>query len=331
MLVNNFIKKGECNVSLLSRLADKHVWENAARPTKIDDIILPDRIKNIFKNPKENIGNLLFYGHYGTGKTTLAACIVESIDIEHFYINMSMDTGIEKIRNDMMNFASHVSLSDRKKIIIGDEFDRLSPQAMDSLKSAIETCSQNCDFIFITNHIERVIPAGISRLAEVSFNFSTEESKMMKIAYAKRVSSFLKSENIKFDNKALIYTIQKIFPDMRKVYGFLQLINKSFGEITLKNVKENYSNNIEVLIKAIKEKDYIGFSKFCANNEHMMGYIFSILSKDLESIVKNEESRAIKNVLISKYYDISSRVIDKTIPLKALCTELADQCSFKDK
>ena len=44
------------------------------RPKKLEDMILPDRIKSIFKNGITD--NYIFYGHFGTGKTSLARILI---------------------------------------------------------------------------------------------------------------------------------------------------------------------------------------------------------------------------------------------------------------
>ena len=53
------------------------LWVEKYRPQKIDDCILPSRIKDTFKSIVENgdIPNLLLTGTAGVGKTTVAKAL----------------------------------------------------------------------------------------------------------------------------------------------------------------------------------------------------------------------------------------------------------------
>ena len=161
-------------MNLLKRFYDDYSWELKYRPIIIKDLTLPDRIKNLFNTPEklQDVGNILLTGQRGTGKTSLALCISENSGRETIYFNMSLDNSIETIRNSVIRFITTVSMDGLKKIIIGDEFDRLSIQAMDSLKSLIEEYSKNVNFIFISNHDMKITPELKSRLTEINFSFN---------------------------------------------------------------------------------------------------------------------------------------------------------------
>ena len=49
------------------------LWEKW-RPKNLDDLILLPRIQNHFKDGVNQ--NFIFYGHYGTGKTSLARILI---------------------------------------------------------------------------------------------------------------------------------------------------------------------------------------------------------------------------------------------------------------
>ena len=220
-------------MTLLSKFSDSTIWELKHRPKTVDEMILPDRIKKLFDSPEKlaDTGNYLFTGQRGTGKTSLASCISDNSQRTTMYINFSLETGIDTIREKVMKFISTKSMVSGKKIIIGDEFDRLSIQGMDSLKSVIEEFSKNVNFIFISNHNMKVTPEVKSRVTELNFNFSGEESRELQKAYWKRICNILQSEGIKFDPKFVGIVVKKFFPDMRHIMNKLQELSKIYPEL----------------------------------------------------------------------------------------------------
>ena len=79
--------------------------------------------------------SLIFYSSVkaGTGKTTLAKLIVNSIDCDHIIINASDENNVDTVRNKVKGFASTVGFKDMK-IIILDEFDYMTPNAQSNLE-----------------------------------------------------------------------------------------------------------------------------------------------------------------------------------------------------
>ena len=69
---------------------------------------------------------MIFAGSAGVGKTSLAKAIAAELGADVLYINMSNETGIDVVRNQIVQFASTASFEGNLKIIIGDECERLS-------------------------------------------------------------------------------------------------------------------------------------------------------------------------------------------------------------
>ena len=65
------------------------------RPKNLDDLILPERVMNKFKDGLTQ--NMLFAGSPGTGKTSTAKAIVQQFDLPYLYINASTDTSVDVI------------------------------------------------------------------------------------------------------------------------------------------------------------------------------------------------------------------------------------------
>lgn len=107
----------------VSRKIDAFLWVEKYRPQTIEECILPPKMKSeISAFIKEgNITNMLFSGTAGVGKTTLAKAICNQVDADMLYINMSNQTGIDVVRNQITQFASTASFGGNLKVVLGDE------------------------------------------------------------------------------------------------------------------------------------------------------------------------------------------------------------------
>ncbi len=65
--------------------------------------------------------NLLLSGGAGCGKTTVAKALCNEIGADWMMINCSEDGNIDTLRTTIRNFASTVSFSGAKKVVILDE------------------------------------------------------------------------------------------------------------------------------------------------------------------------------------------------------------------
>jgi DNA polymerase III delta prime subunit len=130
------------------------LWEKY-RPQSIDEIILLPRIRAEVSGGTAN-SNLILYGHFGTGKTTLAKLLVKGKPV--MYFNTSLDTGIETLRKDITNHVNTISdvfsSEDTFKYVFLDEFEEASPKYQNALKAFIEEYSSMVRFIFVTNHTQ---------------------------------------------------------------------------------------------------------------------------------------------------------------------------------
>ena len=155
------------------------------RPKSLDDIILLPRVKKIFENGLTQ--NVILYGHFGTGKTSLARILIGKYtkDKAFLELNSSFYTSIDILRSKIDDFCSKVYMGfdldkeiskDDIKYVFLDEFERTSTQYQDALKAYIEEFSaKNVRFILTTNHINKVSEGIRSRLIEVNFDCQSIE------------------------------------------------------------------------------------------------------------------------------------------------------------
>lgn len=200
------------------------LWAEKYRPKTINELILKESEKEIFQNyiNEKTIPNLILYGDTGTGKTSCARILIDSIledESDCIIFNGSTSTGIENIRENVSEFISSMSMSGSKiKIVFFDEADRLSNSAQDGLRNIIETYSDIARFIFTANYPEKISKAIHSRCKTFEFH------ALPKTLIENKIDEILQIESIE-PNKA--YTdkiVSMYYPDMRKILGTLQSV-----------------------------------------------------------------------------------------------------------
>ena len=197
------------------------------RPKTLDDMILLPRVKKVFENGLN--GNVLLYGNFGSGKTTLSRILIGKYKKNSPYleINSSFYTSIDVLRSKVDEFCSKVYMGfdletdinqDDIKYVFLDEFERTSIQYQDALKAYIEEYSaRNVRFILTTNHINKISPGIRSRMTEVCFDCqSLEEEKYLKVEIYKKIKNIIcPAESIEIEKEELVKIINKNFPDFR--------------------------------------------------------------------------------------------------------------------
>jgi replication-associated recombination protein RarA len=164
-------------------MSDQFLWVEKYRPKTIDECILPDNLKTTFKEfiSSGQLPNFLFCGTAGVGKTTIAKALCNEIGAEYLLINGSEESGIDVLRTKIKSFASTVSLTDAKKVVILDEADYLNANSTQpALRGFIEEFSGNCRFIFTCNFKNRIIEPLHSRCAVVEFKIDGKDKKQVK-------------------------------------------------------------------------------------------------------------------------------------------------------
>lgn len=222
------------------------LWEKS-RPKKIEDIILLPRIKKQFENGVNQ--HYIFYGHYGTGKTSLARILIGKYSKETPFLelNCSLDTSIEVLREEIHNFCKFTPMfesnSDIKYVFL-DEFERVSAQFQDAFKAFIEKYNNSVRFIITTNHINKISDGLKSRIKTVNFDcLDAEEEKYLKVELYKRIQNTIlpkEGKEISKDNLGAI--INKKFPDFRSILVEVQDFLET-GEIN--NGVSNISNKVK--------------------------------------------------------------------------------------
>ena len=309
----------------------EYLYVEKYRPHKIEDCILPDRLKKVFQEyvTEGNIPNLMLTGTAGCGKTTVAKAMCEEIGCNFLFINSSDERGIDVLRTKIKGYASTVSLTGGRKVIILDEADYLTPEAQAGLRGAIEEFSENCSFIFTCNFKARLIDALHSRCSVIDFALKGDEKAKMAAQMFKRLSNILTEESITYDKDVLGKIVQRYFPDYRRTLNELQRYSTS-GNIDAGVLSQVESvRKLDDLIKALKDKDFSTMRKWVVNNSDIdQSRIFRSIYDNLCVYLK-PESVPMAVVTLAKYQYQAAFVADQELNLVACLTELMVECEVK--
>jgi len=305
------------------------LWTEKYRPQTVDDCILPDRLKQPFQEyvNQKQIPNLLLAGGAGVGKTTIAKAMCNEIGCDFMVINGSDESGIDTFRTKIKNYASSMSLTGGRKVIIIDEADYLNPNSTQpALRNAIEEFASNCSFIFTCNYKNRIIEPLHSRCAVIDFGLKNGEKAKMASAFFKRTQSILQSEKIDADEKVLAELIKKHFPDFRRVLNELQRYSQ-FGKIDTGILVQIADISIDELSKHIVAKDFGAIRKWVASHEIDNTTLFRKLYDTLSDTLKPSSiPQAV--VILADYQYKAAFVADQEINTVACLTEIMVNCEF---
>ena len=306
------------------------LWTEKYRPKKIEDCILPDRLKTPFQEyvNQGKIPNLLLSGGAGVGKTTVAKAMCQEIGCDVMVINGSDESGIDTFRVKIKNFASSMSLTGGRKVIIIDEADYLNPNSTQpALRNAIEEFAGNCSFIFTCNFKNRIIDPLHSRCAVIDFQLKNNEKSQMASQFFKRIQQVLQSENIESDDKVVVELVKKHFPDFRRVINELQRYSQ-FGKIDTGILAQIVDVSINDIIKFIREKDFGAIRKWVASNDVDATTFFRKLYDNLYETLKPQSiPQAV--LILADYQYKQAFVADQEINTVACLVELMVNCEFK--
>jgi DNA polymerase III delta prime subunit len=307
------------------------LWVEEYRPKTIDDCILPQSLKTLFQSfiDKGEISNMLFSGTPGVGKTTVAKALCEQMNCDWIMINGSEEGGIDVLRNKIKNFASTVSLSGGKKVVILDEADYLNPQSTQpALRGFVEEFHKNCRFILTCNFKNRIIEPLHSRFSNIEFRINNKDKPKLASQLMDRAIYILKEQNIEYEDKALVGLITKHFPDFRKLINELQRYSVS-GAIDAGVLVNISDENLKTLTAHLKAKEFGDMRKWVVNNlDNDPVKIFRKIYDSLNTTLQPETiPHAI--LIIADYQYKSAFVADQEINLVACLTELMSQVKFK--
>lgn len=300
-----------------------NLWVEKYRPKTLDEIILDEKTKEFVKNciKKKTIPHLLLYGKQGMGKTSLAKIIVKELECDHLYINASDTRGIDTVRDEIKNFLQLMPSNGSIQVVILDEFDGFTGDAMRALRNMLEEYSETNRFIFTCNDISRIIEPIRSRVQEINVINPPIKNCL------ERCINILKNEKIEINskNKEIISNkVKAFYPDIRKIIFELQTsldlsINLNDGVQNLENVATNVLNKLS-------ENDFVSVRKYIIENEKNFDSNYPDLLKKLCEVIFysdiDNEKKKRSFLEISEHLYRSKQVLDQEINFSACICKL---------
>ena len=306
---------------------NEFVWVEKYRPQTIDDIILPEAYKDIFRGYIRNneIPNLLLTSNNpGLGKTSIAKILVKETNADMLFLNGNLDTGVDIMRSRVIDFCSSASLDDTPRIVFIDELECLSTLSLGSLKSTIETFP-NITFIFTANYINKIPEPVRNRMIHFDFDeiYFKNKSEIGKLIL-KRLMYILENEGVSYDKNDLPKIIKAYYPSTRGMIQVLQRFSNN-QKLELNDTLKEGANIFNLLTDTLKEKDFKEMRKLI-NNVIDCGGFYEYFFKNLDILEDNSKPEAI--LILARYQDMDNSARDKTITLGACCVELMSKCKF---
>ena len=287
------------------------LWVEKYRPQTLKDYIGNDLLKEKVQSYLDNndVPHLLLYGKAGTGKTTLAKIIAQTIECDMMVINASDENNVETVRNKVKNFASGAGFKGFK-IIILDEFDYMTPNAQAILRNLMETFSRHTRFILTCNYHEKIIEPILSRCQTFAVNPPSKKE------VAVHVTEILNKEGIRFDIKDVADIISSFNPDIRRVMNTCQL-QSSKGELKVDKqtiLQADFKNKIVDLLASGEEKRnaYMQIRQIVGDNKvNDFAELYTALYERLDDYAAGNTANVILELAQGQFRD--ALVIDKEI------------------
>jgi len=309
-------------------------WFEKYRPRTIDDLIFPkvlngeekdpEYIKSIFKkfyNEEFIAGNVLSYGPGGFGKTSLNKIMQGKIvkDPRDIFI---LDRKVESV-DKLKSWLLQKPFKSNQKLVIIEEFDRLSDQAQVVLKDGLlEKYQDKVSFLATTNNPEKLDSALVTR-----FNLRLYFKDLDENQTFERMKKILENENIEYNEEDLKKFIKiYIKRGLRELISNLE-VNSITGKFIFDPKKAlNLTGNEDYVIKTIiyliyylnqKNRDEIDkILNDASYDKHFYqyyAYIKKIIKEDLllnydyiyKNLIENDKiDFGSKDILINDYQKI---------------------------
>lgn len=303
----------------------KELWTEKYRPQTLDGYVFTDPVQREqiehFVQEK-SVPHLLFTGPAGTGKTTLAKILVNSLNIDPYdflQVNASRDNGVDFLKSKIEGFVSTLPFGDLK-IVLLDEADYLSHNAQAILRGLMETYQSQARFILTANLAHKIIGPLKSRCQQIIID-KTDQTE-----FTSRAATVLITEGIEFDLDTLDSYVKATYPDLRSCLKLLQT-NSVSGTLSISRSSSSsgstdYKLDVVNLFKQGKIRE--ARTLFCSNTsadecESVFTWMYQNL--DLWASTPEGQDEAIK--IIRKGAATHSLVADHEINLSATFVELS--------
>jgi len=310
---------------------DEFLWCEKYRPKTIDECVLPQQLKDTFKEYIKNgqLPNFIFSGSAGVGKTTVARALCNELGADYLFINGSEERGIDVLRTKIKSFASSVSLTEAgAKVVILDEADYLTPDTQAALRAFIEEFSNNCRFILTCNFKNRIITPLHSRCSVVEFRIESAEKPKIAANFFRRIVDILNAESVESDNKVVAKVVETFFPDFRRVLNELQRYSVG-GRIDTGILANLSDESMKELLGYLKSKDFMKARLWVAKNNDIETSVLFRRLYDTAADFLEQSSIPVLILTLADYQYKAAFVADVEVNNVAALMEIIANCKFK--
>lgn len=309
---------------------DNILFYEKYRPKSLSELIVPVRVME--KLNKGVYQHLLLYGSPGTGKTSSAKVLVKEFGLPYCYINASVDTSVDTVRNKITDFCANRSIMDetgKMKVVILDEIDGVSDQFFKALRATMDQFSVNTRFVATCNYINKIPDPIQSRFEMINFDFSKEEESELMKSYILRINQICKNEGISMEKQAMLELVKRKFPDLRSILTTIQgYYSQGITNITVADVKKFNSVFKDVFELIFNSVDPVkNYQILVSDYSNRVDDVLSALGSELIEYIRTEQptyDKAVPQIIVTvaKYQSMRSQVIDPIITMVACCYEL---------
>lgn len=304
----------------------KFLWVEAYAPETISECILPKQIKDAFNAYVEEgeFPNLILAGPAGVGKTSVSRALCQELDVDLLFVNASNNRGIDEVRTTLTTFASSSSLFGKKKVVLLDEADNLTPDAQKAMRAMIEEFQSHCRFILTCNYPHNIIDAIHSRCTVFDFAVNSPKArKELAGEFLKRVAKILKENQVEFNPEILVKFVVSKAPDWRGTMNALQ------GNIKAGKLSDDLLGvSAEAVVEYIKHKKWNDVRDWMFENStlhprQVERELYSALQPHLTN-----EGKVNATLAFGEYSHKIGQGADPVITLLALATTVMMECEF---
>ena len=162
--------------------------------------------------------HLLFTGAPGTGKTTLAKILINSLSLDPvdvMIIAASKENSIDTVKQKIQDFLGTYAMSEFKVVLL-DECEFFSMHAQGALRNLMDDYKSTSRFILTGNYQHKILPALKSRCNHYQFKAHDRTD------IAEMVANVLLAESVQFDLDLLDKYVDLAYPDVRKIINLTQ-------------------------------------------------------------------------------------------------------------
>ena len=306
---------------------NEFIWVEKYRPQTLEDILLPESVKSIFKGyiDSNEIPNLLLTSTSpGLGKTSIAKILVKDTNADMMFLNGNLDTGVDIMRSRVIDFCSGASFDESPRVVLIDEFENLSVNSTASTKATIEAFP-NISFIFTANYINKIPEPVRNRMIHFDFDdiYFRNKAELSK-AILRRLMYILENEGIEYDKSDLPKVIKAFYPSTRGMIQALQRFSSS-GKLELNESLKEGANIYNLLLESVKDKNFKEMRSLVNNVVDCAGF-YEYMFKNLDALEDASKPEAI--LILARYQDMDASARDKMITLAACLVELMSKSKF---